>query len=80
MPTISKALSNALALTLGQNVKKYRRKAKWTQLELAHAIGYTGPDAGSYISRIESGAQSPRIEQARKLAKALGVQIGKLIV
>lgn len=65
--------------TLGEQILFYRTKAQKTQLELAHAIGYTGPEAGSYISRLESGAQQPRLVTVQKIAKALGVSVGKLI-
>lgn len=65
--------------TIGEKILYYRTKAKVTQLRLAHLIGYTGDSAGAYISRLESNTQSPGLETLRKLAKALGVGIEKLI-
>lgn len=65
--------------TIGEKILLLRTKAKLTQLQLAHAIGYTGDSAGAYISRLESNTQSPGLETLRKLAKALKVPVGQLI-
>lgn len=78
--TLAKALNKAVAQTVGRNVKRYRNKKGWTQLVLGHAIGCTGPEAGSYICRVENGAQEPRIRQLEKIASALGVSIRDLIL
>lgn len=65
--------------SLGASIKHYREKAAFTQLELAHAIGYTGPEAGSYISRLESGQQQPRVSTLHRLALALGIDAEALM-
>lgn len=65
--------------TLGQNIRKARTKAGMTQLALAHAIGYTGDDAGAYISRVESDTQAPRIDTLLRIAEALQVTMCSLL-
>jgi transcriptional regulator with XRE-family HTH domain len=65
--------------TLGENIRKARTKANMTQLALAHAIGYTGDDAGAYISRVESNTQAPRIDTLLRIAQALGVTMCSLL-
>lgn len=64
---------------LGENIKAARTKANMTQLALAHAIGYTGDDAGAYVSRVESGQQAPRIDTLSRIADALGVPVCSLL-
>jgi transcriptional regulator with XRE-family HTH domain len=65
--------------TLGQRIRAARTKANLTQLALAHAIGYTGDDAGAYISRVESNTQAPRIDTLLRIAEALGVTMCSLL-
>jgi transcriptional regulator with XRE-family HTH domain len=65
--------------TLGENIRNARTKANLTQLALAHAIGYTGDDAGAYISRVESNTQAPRIDTLLRIAEALGVTMCSLL-
>jgi transcriptional regulator with XRE-family HTH domain len=66
-------------VTLGGNIRQARTKANMTQLALAHAIGYTGDDAGAYISRVESNTQAPRIDTLLRIAEALGVTMCSLL-
>lgn len=65
--------------SLGQNIRKARTKAGITQLALAHKIGYTGHDAGAYISRVESDTQAPRIDTLLRIAEALQVTMCSLL-
>jgi transcriptional regulator with XRE-family HTH domain len=65
--------------TLGQNIKHARTAKGMTQLALAHAIGYTGDDAGAYISRVESDTQAPRIDTLLRIAEALQVTMCSLL-
>lgn len=65
--------------TLGQNIQRARKAANLTQLALAHAIGYTGDDAGAYISRVENDGQAPRIDTLQRIADALGVAVCSLL-
>lgn len=64
---------------LGENIKHARTAKGLTQLTLAHAIGYTGDDAGAYISRVEAGLQEPRLETLSRIAEALGVAVCSLL-
>lgn len=64
---------------LGRNIKSARLKAGLTQLELAHAIGYKGDDAGAYICRVEAGKQEPRLPVIIRIARKLGVGLEDLI-
>lgn len=74
-----KRKTKAAPSVLGQNILKARTKANLTQLALAHAIGYTGDDAGAYISRVESNTQAPRIDTLQRIAEALGVSVCSLL-
>lgn len=67
------------ATPLGENIKAARTAKNLTQLALAHAIGYTGDDAGAYVSRVESGQQAPRIDTLSRIADALGVPVCSLL-
>lgn len=72
MPTLTKNKTGTL-------IKAARAKAGLTQLALAHALGFSGPDAGSYISRLEAGQLEPRLRTLRRLAKALKLTINELL-
>jgi len=63
---------------LGSNIQRFRLLRKKTQLQLAHLIGYKGEDAGSYISRVESGDQEPRLSTLYRIAAALKVDLEQL--
>lgn len=65
--------------TLGTAIRAARNEAGITQLALAHAIGYTGDDAGAYISRVESDSQAPRLDTLQRIAKALHVPLCELL-
>lgn len=69
----------AVLSTLGDKIKIARYSKDMTQLALAHAIGYTGDDAGAYISRVESNTQAPRINTLQRIAEALGVTVCSLL-
>lgn len=49
-----------------------------TQLALAHAIGWKGPDAGAQIARYETGVNEPKLSTLHRLAEALGVELDAL--
>lgn len=74
MPTI-KYISGRL----GRNIKSARIAANMTQLQLAHAIGFKGEDAGAYICRVEAGKQEPRLPIIIKIAARLRVNLESLI-
>lgn len=50
-----------------------------TQRELGHRMGFSGANAGTAISRLESGAQEPRLGTLIRLAEALGVKRESLL-
>ena len=60
---------------LAQNVKRLRKKRKWTQAELAEKIGAHL----SHINRIETGKYIPSLETIIEIAKALEVPIDHLV-
>lgn len=64
---------------LGEKIKSARAARGLTQLALAHAIGYKGDDVGAFISRVENGAQVPRINTLQRIAEALGVTVCALL-
>ena len=76
---LDKATKAAPSKSLGANLRAARLAANLTQLALAHKLGYTGPDAGAYISRVESGLQEPRIHTLRRIANALTVTLDSLL-
>lgn len=67
------------ASPLGPNIATFRHAKNLTQLALAHLIGYNGPDAGAFISRVEAGKQTPRVETIQRIAEALGVTVCDLL-
>lgn len=57
-------------MTIGEQIRIYRKKVGMTQIELGHRIGMTGK---SGISKIETGANSVSWETVLDIAKALGL-------
>lgn len=64
---------------LGENLRTIREGKSITQLALAHAIGYSGERAGSYISRVESGFMMPRLDTLTRIAGVLEVTLEMLV-
>lgn len=64
---------------LGENIRRVREAKGYTQLSLAHKMGYSGDDAGAFVSRVESGKQEPRLETIFSFAEALGVDLKELL-
>ncbi len=56
-------------------LKEYREEAGNTQRELARLSGVSQ----GYISDLEAGKKDPRLTQAAKLARALGVLVDDLL-
>ncbi len=55
---------------------KERREARgWSQQKLAAEAGISR----EYLARLETGRQDPRVSVLMKLAKALGVKVGRLL-
>ncbi len=55
-------------LIVGQNIKKYRERAKITQEEMADLVDY------KYYQRIEYGQKNITLKTVLKIAKKLNVQ------
>ena len=65
---------------LGKRIAEARELKGITQLQLAQAIGHTGPGvASSYISQVEAGKKIPKVETLIRLAEALGVTLQSLL-
>ena len=65
---------------LGRALRKARIRKNWSQLTLAHKLGYTGPDAGAFISRLERGHQKGmQTRSMLPMAKVLGVTLDDLL-
>lgn len=62
-------------MTLGQNIKKYRKQKGLTQSELAEIIDLKSIT----IRKYETNTREPSIDILNKIAAALGVTIGKLV-
>jgi transcriptional regulator with XRE-family HTH domain len=60
---------------LGVTIKRLRTKRKMTQAALAAKV----PCHRIYIAQIEAGTKTPSIATLEKLAKALGVKVGRLL-
>lgn len=61
-------------IKLGQNIKKYRKKADLTQEQLAAMTGYTD----SHIGQIENAHGTPSYEAVCNIADALNVTLDQL--
>ena len=58
----------------GQQVRRLRERRGYTQEELSNRSGIHV----SYLSGIERGIRNPSLRSIRRLAKALGLRVGKL--
>lgn len=64
-----------LLKTLGKNVQTYRKKKRWSQMDLAAEIDVDR----AYIGTIERAEANPTLKKLARLAKALGVHAADLI-
>ena len=62
-------------MEIGNNIKKYRKKAELTQKELAQKVGC----AEITIRQYESNKREPKFETLCVIAKALSIPVGYLI-
>lgn len=62
-------------MTIGENIRKYRKMQGLTQKELANLAELNEVTIRSY----ENGKYKPKLETLRKISKALGVYIGSFI-
>lgn len=63
-----------LEIKLGRNIRKYRKKLKISQENLA----FEAKIERSYISALERGKRNPSIQVISKIAKALKVSTSEL--
>lgn len=61
-------------MSIGQNIKKYRKEKKITQKELATLVGVNEVTIRSY----EAEKYRPKIETLKKIADALNISIAEL--
>jgi transcriptional regulator with XRE-family HTH domain len=60
---------------LAANMKRLRRERGWSQEELAARAGLHR----TFISQIERATKNPTLNVLEKVARALGVTVGKLV-
>jgi transcriptional regulator with XRE-family HTH domain len=60
---------------IGMRVKEYRERRRLTQEALAERAGISR----TYLARLETGKHDPTANVLKKLAKALGIKVGRLI-
>ena len=58
-------------MTIGENIKKYRKIKKMSQSQLGNIVGMSYQQIGQY----ENGKRSPKIATIKKIAAALGVSV-----
>ena len=58
-------------MTIGESIKRVRKKVGLTQAELAAKIGTNK----SYISRVETGRTEPKVSTFYRIASALGLNV-----
>ena len=62
-------------MKLGENIKRLRKKKKWSQTDLAEKIG----SHLSHVNRIETGKYRPSLPVLIKLAESLEVSLDTLV-
>jgi len=60
---------------IGQNIRKYRIKQGFTQLDLAAMCGFEEPS----VWRLENGKTNPTIKTLLKISKALDIKLTDLV-
>lgn len=68
-------ISAELQMAFGKNLKATRERAGLSQTEVAGAAGVSQPN----IARIETGTQNITLETMKRLADAVGSEIGDLL-
>jgi transcriptional regulator with XRE-family HTH domain len=64
-----------LVKIIGQNVKRRRKRAGWTQAELAAKVRIHRIS----LARLEAGGKGPSWALLERLSRALGVKPGRLL-
>lgn len=60
---------------LARNLRRLRQEKGWSQ----EAFAFEADVHRTYVSDLERGARNPTISVVEKLAKALGVKLGRLL-
>jgi transcriptional regulator with XRE-family HTH domain len=60
---------------VAMRIKQLRKKRKMSQVALAEAAGISR----TYLARLETSRQDPTLSTLEKLAKALNVDVAKLL-
>ena len=66
-------------MTIGEIIRKRRKKLGITQMQLGLKCGYEGRSAENTVQHWEHGRQEPSIRVLRRLAAALDVTLEQLI-
>jgi len=61
--------------SIGDNIRKYRRKKNLTQKQLGELLGLSN----TYLSDIENNRTNPSIKTLKKVAKALEISYIELL-
>lgn len=62
-------------VSIGDNIRKYRKMKNITQKELGETIGISN----TYLSDIETGRTNPSIKTLKKIAKGLEINYMELL-
>ena len=62
-------------VSIGDNIRKYRKIKNITQKELGETIGISN----TYLSDIETGRTNPSIKTLKKIAKGLEIKYMELL-
>lgn len=64
-----------IAVKIGKNISKYRRKAGMT----SEAVAYENGFSKGYLSDIENGKKIPSIMMLYKISKSIGASLKDLV-
>lgn len=62
-------------MSLGENIKLYRKKQKLTQVQLADKANISR----SYLADVENNRYNPSVDTLKNISNALGVNINELL-
>ena len=68
-------ISEPWEMHLGKTLRTLRRRRGWTQVALAKRARITQ----GYLARVEAGTRTPTLPVLKRLARALGVTLGRLV-
>ncbi len=68
-------MKNDPKIVAGKNIRRFRKKAEWSQEELAEACGLHR----TYIGAVERGERNISLENIVEIARALGLNAAELL-